>query len=265
MLYILKSVISKSDLILEVLDSREPDLTRSDYVERKVLSSKKSLLIVINKADLIPLEVLRAWKEHFLSQGLNSVFVSSRLHQGTKVLRDSIKELLRGNEGIVGVVGYPKTGKSSVINALKGRHAATTSSIPLSKGFTKSIQLIKIDSKIYAIDTPGVIPPSGDPLEKALRGSKPEDLEDPVRVALKLIERIESFCPGTLAKTYKIRFVTPLDLLSNIALRRGWIYKKDREPNLDQAAVQLIRDYHEGKIMYYTMPTGFKHDKTCDI
>ncbi|MEM3864116.1 MAG: GTP-binding protein, partial [Metallosphaera sp.] len=67
------------------------------------------------------------------------------------------------------------------------------------------------------------------------------------------------------AKTYKIRFVTPLDLLSNIALRRGWIYKKDREPNLDQAAVQLIRDYHEGKIMYYTIPTGFKHDKTCDI
>lgn len=91
------------------------------------------------------------------------MFVSSREHQGTKILRNSVKELLGGREGVVGVVGYPKTGKSSVINALKGRHATSTSSVPMSTGFTKSLQLVRIDSRIYAIDSPGVIPPDGDP------------------------------------------------------------------------------------------------------
>ncbi|AWR99780.1 GTPase RsgA [Metallosphaera hakonensis JCM 8857 = DSM 7519] len=259
-----KSVISKSDLVLEVLDSREPMLTRSRKIENMV-KFRKDLLLVLNKADLVPMEVLKMWKRYFENQGLKTVFVSSREHQGTKILRDSIKELLRKNEGVVGVIGYPKTGKSSVINVLKGHHAASTSSIPMTTGFTKSLQLIKIDSRIYAIDSPGVIPPDGDSFEKALRGSRPEDLEDPVKVAIMLIERIMKFDPDTLSLTYKVQFSTPMDLLEKIALKRGWVYKSDREPNVDQASVQLIRDYHEGKIAYYNIPPGFENDKTRDI
>ncbi|BCS91623.1 GTPase Era [Metallosphaera sp. J1] len=265
MLKVLKSVISRSDVVMEVLDSREPELTRSRRVEDMILKSGKELLLVINKADLVPLEILKEWKEYFEERGLRSVFVSSREHQGTRILRNSVKELLRGKEGIVGVVGYPKTGKSSVINALKGKHAASTSSIPMSTGYTKSLQLVRIDSRIYAIDSPGVIPPDGDPFERVLRGSRPEDLEDPVKVAIRLVERIVKFNPNSLTLAYRIEFSSPLDFLEKLALKRGWIYKSDREPNIDQASVQLIRDYHEGKITYYTKPPGLKHDKTSDI
>jgi len=49
--------IARADLVVEVLDSREPDLTRSRYVEEKVVKMGKKLLIAINKGDLVPLEV----------------------------------------------------------------------------------------------------------------------------------------------------------------------------------------------------------------
>jgi Predicted GTPases len=55
--------IARADLVVEVLDSREPDLTRSRYVEEKVVKMGKKLLIAINKGDLVPLEVLKGWKE----------------------------------------------------------------------------------------------------------------------------------------------------------------------------------------------------------
>ncbi|QKQ99523.1 GTPase RsgA [Metallosphaera tengchongensis] len=265
MLSILKSVIKRSDVILEVLDSREPELTRSRRIERIVKGSGKPIILVLNKGDLVPLDVLKGWKDFYEMQGFKCVFVSSREHQGTKFLRNVIKESLRGRTGVVGVIGYPKTGKSSVINVLKGRHAASTSSVPMSTGFTKALQIVRIDSRIYAIDTPGIIPPDGDPLERAIRGSKPEDLEDPLKVAMALIERISRFNKGSLTQAYGTEFSTPLDLLEKIALKRGWIFRKDREPNVDQAAVQLIRDFHEGKIVYYTKPKGFEDDKTSNI
>lgn len=65
MLKLLKSVISKSDVVMEVLDSREPELTRSRRIEEMILRSGKELLLVINKADLVPLEILKGWKEYF--------------------------------------------------------------------------------------------------------------------------------------------------------------------------------------------------------
>merc|ERR1712079_327922 len=54
----------------------------------------------------------------------------------------------------VGFIGYPNTGKSSVINSLKRSQSVGTSSVA---GFTKILQMVKLDSKIKMIDSPGVI------------------------------------------------------------------------------------------------------------
>ncbi|EHP68769.1 putative GTPase [Metallosphaera yellowstonensis MK1] len=260
MLQLVKDVIRRADLIVEVLDAREPRLTRSRSMESLVERLGKPLLLVLNKGDLVPRGVLESWKRCFELEGHPTVYIAATQHMGTKLLRTSIKEAMRGRGGIVGFVGYPKTGKSSIINALKGRHSATTSPHPFSPGYTKSLQLFRIDSKLYAIDSPGLIPPDGNPLERAIRGSRPEDLEDPVKVALALIERIEEFSRGSLGKVYKVDYTSPLDLLEKIARKRGWIYRSNGEPIVDQAAVQLIRDYHEGKITYYILPKGCGHD-----
>ncbi|WP_338600589.1 GTPase [Sulfolobus tengchongensis] len=260
-------LVKRSDLIIEVLDAREPSLTRSKKIEQIVIKNDKKLLLVLNKGDLVPLWVLKSWKYYFKEEeNRESVYVSSTSHLGTKKLRDTMKALLRGNKGVVAFIGYPKTGKSSIINALKGRHSAQTSAYPLEYGYTKSIQLFKIDNKIYAWDTPGIIPPDGNELEKIIRGYNVDLLEDPVKPAIELINRIIKASRESLKQAYGVDFTDPYDLLVKIALKRGWVYKSDKEPNIDMAAKTIIRDYHEGKITYYTLPPNlYRDDKSSSV
>lgn len=256
------ALINKSDVVVEVLDSREPDLTRSRKIEDISRRKGKKLLIVLNKGDLIPLDVLQKWKEYIERKDkIPTVYISATGHLGTKVLRDKIKELLGGKrEGIAVLVGYPKTGKSSIINALKGRHSATTSKFPMSYGYTKAVQLFRVDSRLYIWDTPGIIPPDGNELERIIRGINVDKLEDPVRAAKLLFDRIQQFDPNVIKNVYKLDYSDYYDFLNKLALKRGWIYKTTKEPNIDEAAKVLIRDYHDGKIIYYTYPPDVKTD-----
>ena len=259
------SLIKKSDIMIEVVDSREPDLTRSKKLEEYAIKNEKKVLIVINKADLVPREILKEWKKIFENENRETIYISATKHLGTKILRDKIKEMLRGKEGIVVFVGYPKTGKSSIINALKGKHSATTSKIPMSYGYTKTIQKFKIDSKIYAWDSPGIIPPDGNELEKVIRGINVDKLEDPLRAATLLLERVIKYNPNAINETYNITFSSPEKFFERLALKRGWILKSTKEPNVEEAAKAFIRDYHKGKIIYYVPPLSKNDDKTSSI
>ncbi len=254
MLSDVKWAIRHSDLVVEVVDSREPDLTRSKYFENLVRKLNKKLMIVINKGDLVPLEVLKSWKRYLEDkEGIPTVYIAATKHLGTKELRDRMKELLRGS-GVVAFIGYPKTGKSSIINALKGRHSASTSSHPFAHGYTRGVSFFRIDNKLMAWDTPGVIPPDGNELERAIRGANPDLMEDPVKVAVKLAERVTKYNPNAIREAYGIEYKDFLDFLEKLAIKRGWFYKSDREPNIDEAAKAFIRDYHDGKIIYYVPP-----------
>ncbi|MFP3164696.1 MAG: GTP-binding protein, partial [Acidianus sp.] len=82
-----------------------------------------------------------------------------------------------------------------------------------------------------------------------------------VKVALLLIDRIEKFDKNALKSAYKLDYSDGLDLLQKIAIKRGWFYKKDKEPLIEEAARQLIRDYHEGKIIYFTLPPSESNDE----
>jgi len=54
----------------------------------------------------------------------------------------------------VGLVGYPNTGKSSVINTLKNKKVCMAAPIP---GETKIWQYVTLTKNIYLIDCPGVV------------------------------------------------------------------------------------------------------------
>lgn len=55
---------------------------------------------------------------------------------------------------VVGVIGFPNVGKSSLINSLKRSKAAPVGNMP---GVTKSMQEIYLDKNIVLIDSPGVV------------------------------------------------------------------------------------------------------------
>ena len=58
-------VVEAADVILQVLDARDPIGCRSIHVESAVLaSSSKKLVLVLNKIDLVPVEVRVRACEH---------------------------------------------------------------------------------------------------------------------------------------------------------------------------------------------------------
>src|SRR3989344_3076628 len=178
---IVNHVVKQADIILLVLDARFPEQTDNPELIEK--AGEKDIIYVLNKADLVERKTLERLKKKYP----NCIYISSKEHQGTTMLLHKILEIAQGQKVSVGVVGYPNTGKSSVINALKGRKSASTS--PHS-GHTKAKQLIKITDNVYLIDTPGVLPyMERDKIKLAMIGA--EDFtktKDPDLAAMELIK-----------------------------------------------------------------------------
>ncbi|OIW34754.1 hypothetical protein CONLIGDRAFT_639093 [Coniochaeta ligniaria NRRL 30616] len=185
---VFKTVVDQADVVLYVLDARDPEGTRSRDVERSVMaaaSGGKRLILVLNKVDLIPPPVLRGWLAHlrrffptlplrasgpapnahtFNHRDMTVQSTSSALFRALKSFAAS-RNLKRAIS--VGVIGYPNVGKSSVINALLSRlggsrggssHAACPAGAEA--GVTTSIRRVKIDSKLTLLDSPGIVFPS---------------------------------------------------------------------------------------------------------
>ncbi len=251
---LLARTINKADIVVEVVDSRDPLSTHSFKLEEMVEALGKKLVIVLNKSDLVPRDFIEDWIYEFRKAGYNAFYVSATRRMGTRRLRGYIKSLAGTEVFTAVVVGYPKTGKSSIINALKAKHSASTSPIPGSPGYTRHVQLYKIEPGFYMMDTPGVIPVEGGWPESIIRGKSPEELEDPVPPAMALIDRILSYNPDAFLDAYNIKTRRPLEILEQLAVKRGWRYKLTGEPLIEEAARTVIRDYHRAKIVFYVPP-----------
>ena len=59
---LVKDVIKRADVLLEVIDARFPDETRNLEVESEIVRLKKPFIIVINKCDLVSREKLEKTK-----------------------------------------------------------------------------------------------------------------------------------------------------------------------------------------------------------
>lgn len=250
---VLAKLVNKADVILEVLDVRVPLETRSIRIENMARRAGKPIIIVLNKADLAPRRVVLGWIRFFESLGFKAVPFIAKHRRGVSRLKNAIRSVSSRKPTVVLVVGLPKTGKSTVINALKGRASASTSPYPGTTGYTKSIQLYKVDEDIKIIDTPGIVPSGEDWLETLLRGTPIDGFSNPVKPAVELLKRIIVQNPKAIEKTYGFSERDPYSILELIARKRGWLYK-DGEPMIEEAAKAVIRSYHDAKLDFYRMP-----------
>ncbi len=74
-------VIERSDLVVQIVDARNPLLFRSDDLERyvKEVDPKKRNLLLVNKADMMTTRQRQAWAEYFTQKGINYKFFSAQL------------------------------------------------------------------------------------------------------------------------------------------------------------------------------------------
>jgi nuclear GTP-binding protein len=244
---VFKQVIEQADVVLYVLDARDPEGTRSKEVERQVMaaaSGGKRLMLVLNKIDLVPPPVLKDWLTYlrryfptiplrasgsapnaqtFNHKALTVQSTATALLKSLKSYAAS-KQLKRAVS--VGVIGYPNVGKSSVINALLSRLGGKGAACPAGAeaGVTTSIRSVKIDSKLTLLDSPGVVFPSakeGEPSKKKqdpteahanlvlLNAVPPKDIGD-ARPAVTLLLKRLSTSPDLLQKLMDVYDLPPL-------------------------------------------------------
>lgn len=274
-----KKVVESADVILEVLDARDPLGSRCPQVEELVISSGKRLVLVLNKIDLIPKSNLDQWLKYLRQEVPTVAFKASTQTQNSnlsqsKVAAIHMSESLQAsrrcigaaflmkilgnycrNQNIqtfikVGVVGFPNVGKSSVINSLKRARSCTVGATP---GVTKTVQEVSLDKHIKILDSPGVVfAKDGSSVTLALRNAvKVETLKDVISPAEAIIQRADH---TQLCLHYCIpQFTSCHELLCLLAKKMGK-FKKGGVPNFEAGARRLINDWNSGKIKYYTHP-----------
>ncbi|KAK5052125.1 hypothetical protein LTR84_002929 [Exophiala bonariae] len=88
-------VIERSDLIVQIVDARNPLLFRSEDLEKYVthVDPKKRNLLLVNKADMMTEEQRQVWADYFQAQGINYKFFSAHLAKEMNEERDALEEL----------------------------------------------------------------------------------------------------------------------------------------------------------------------------
>jgi len=150
---------------------------------------------------------------------------------------------------VVGVLGYPNIGKSSVINALTHK---TKTKVSKKAGTTHGIQWIKATEEIKLIDSPGVIPlKKDDELKYALIGARDSDkLKNPEVVADSLIKLFMKYNKKSFESFYDIKIIKEdfESITLQIAKRRGYLIKGGM-PDENRTNIAIVRDWQHGKLI----------------
>ncbi|KAK1326556.1 hypothetical protein QJS10_CPA01g01343 [Acorus calamus] len=290
----LVKVIEASDVVLEVLDARDPLAPAALIWKRWCYSLLVSHEMIVTchslSSDLVPREAVEKWLQYLREEFPAVAFKCSTQEQrsnlgwkaakkaakpsnilqtsdclGAETLLKLLKNYSRSHELkksiTVGIVGLPNVGKSSLINSLKRSRAVNVGATP---GLTKTMQEIQLDKNVKLLDCPGVVMlrASGNGTSVALRNCKRiEKLDDPVSP----VKEILDLCPAErLMSLYKLpSFSTVDEFLQRVATVRGKL-KKGGVVDVEAAARIVLHDWNEGKIPYYTFPPDRNQGETFE-
>ena len=126
----ISSLISESDIILELLDARDIYHSKNTQIEDLVNNNENKLLIyVITKCDLVSEDYLNKIKKSLEEKNNNKnpiIITSSIIREKIKFFFDELKEQIKklhekNMDKIIkiGIVGAPNVGKNSLIQSLE--------------------------------------------------------------------------------------------------------------------------------------------------
>jgi len=262
---VFKAVLKDTDVVLEILDARNPLGTHNHAIEKFIQQNKPQikLILVLNKKDLVPKEIFNAWVNYFKNQNYEIFSTCAKFYRkfysGTMFLFHRLRDLGKeGNQNIL-IVGYPNTGKSSLIQALtKNKKKVGISS---SAGFTRAIKRIKLTNNLFLTDTPGVIPI--DETDETAIALKACMVADKVKDPLAVVEALYELLPvSKFEKLYKIKTIESdglEELIERIGKKHGPL-RAGGKINENEVYKRIIRDWQLNKLHYYNYPPGYNKE-----
>lgn len=260
------------DVAIVLLDARIP--VSSQNPDMKQILQGKSVILLLNKADLADDAVSKEWKTYFEKQNIKAMIVDSNSGKGIQEVIQELEKMklelrqkLEG-KGRVGkgiraiIVGIPNVGKSSFINRVAKKTSAQVGNKP---GITKQKQWVRVGQEIELLDTPGVLWPKLDGEEVALNlsytGTIKDEILPTIEIGYQLVKRLQGDYPKNLLERYKLEAERLqeikqsnleenekiIEIMNEIGRKRGAIISGG-EIDLEKVAGIVLDDFRKGRI-----------------
>ena len=265
----LKENLKRVDVVLEVLDARIPLATQHPQVSEWIQS--KPRLLILNRMDMIPVALHRAWRKWFEQQDETLYLTNAKQGKGVNAIAKAAQKMGEGvnqrrrDRGMkprpvrAVVIGFPNVGKSALINRLVGQKAVKSAR---RAGVTRQLQWVRISEQIELLDAPGIIPWRLDNQEDAVKLAICEDIGEASYenqlVAATLVDLLKAGDYGEmLASRYKLE---PTEMTGE-----EYIYRlaSDRyRGDVERVAVLFLNDFRKGIMgpIPLEIPSSFKHE-----
>ncbi|TBU09159.1 nucleolar GTP-binding protein [Hamiltosporidium magnivora] len=248
----LYKVVDSSDILIHVLDARDPMGTMCDsFMETlKLHFSSKQVIFLLNKTDLIPTSVTASWLRKLSINNPTVAYSSFSIEKSfgkeslISLLRQYSKLYKNKKQISVGFIGYPNVGKSSIINSLRNKLVCKVAPVP---GETKVWQYVRIMRRIYLIDCPGIVPRGDDSVLKG--GVRIEMIEEPEEYLNEIISKGRE----GIENKYKVTFQNSDDLIDKLCVKYGKL-SKGGVYNRNEVAKMILYDWTRGRISYFNKP-----------
>lgn len=288
-------VIEKCDVLVEIVDARNPLFFKCDDLRSYVLEEGKTHVLLVNKADYLTHRKRITWIDYFQSQGIDCLFFSALNSENDLTIEDPKDDFLSRYPDVkpdqskvltkeelleklkmqipqssqvsekvkyIGFVGYPNVGKSSIMNVLLQKKKLAVASYP---GKTKHYQTIFLDDdpNTCLMDCPGLVFPNFT-ITKAhlvVNGVMPidhiRDFQEAVSIILQHVPRDQ------LERSYKIKlpeFYSVSQFLDAIATHKGF-YTGRNLPDNFKVSKMLLKDFITGRLLYCFLRPDYDESK----
>ncbi len=257
----IEEIISKIDLVIEVLDARIPYSSENPMIQ--TLRKNTPCIKILNKADLADPDITQMWLDHFKAQEhVTAIALTTSNLKQVQSIPDVCRAMVpeKDQEHRVlntMIMGIPNVGKSTLINALAGRVVAKTGNEP---AVTKSQQRINLQNGIVLSDTPGILWPKVENESSGYRLAVTGAIKDTAMnyedVAFFAIEYLCSAYPERLKERYKIESLPddPMMVFEAIGRARGAI-KSGHRINYHKVSELILHEIRSGKLGQLSLET----------
>lgn len=244
------------DVIVEIVDARAPISSKNPFLEK--LTSNKKRLLVFTKKDLCDEQKLKIFENLYKEKGYTTInvnlndnkditaIITNILYLGKERQERYIKKGMKIQPLRVMIIGIPNVGKSTLINRLTKKNAASVRNTP---GHTKAQQWIRINDNFELLDTPGILPPHYEDkvssTNLALIGSIKENILPLDELYSYLIEFLKKNYPNALNR-YGVDLQLDESLITEQISKNRGLLLKGGIYDIDSTKKMVLKEFKEG-------------------